>query len=84
MESARCWNCNAIVPNGIICSECKGRNMANEKKNCKNVPDYSQKCDLCGHSPTVLIKDGDKVLDDTLLCGPCMFGSSECLDPDNW
>jgi len=60
----------------------------NEKKATREVdsyePNYEGKCDVCGQSPTVtVVKDG-KVLSDVGLCGPCCFGSAECLDPAKW
>lgn len=58
--------------------------MADEKKYSGYKPDYSQKCDNCDNSPTVVVKKDGETVEDYGLCGPCVFGSAECLDPDNW
>ena len=49
------------------------------------VPDYEQQCSNCGTSPVVTIQNSKgKVITDFEMCGPCTFGSAECIDPDNW
>ena len=47
-------------------------------------PDYHNNCVVCNATPTVIaVKDGE-VVEDFKTCGPCMFGSADALDPDNW
>lgn len=48
-------------------------------------PDYTHKCDVCGHSPVVTGVDEDgNVLVATDMCGACTWGEVKCLDPANW
>lgn len=47
-------------------------------------PDYTQKCDNCGQTPTVQIYDGDELISDYEMCGACVFGESRCTDPGEW
>jgi len=48
-------------------------------------PDYSEECDNCGQSPIVtIVNKKGKVLQNFHMCGPCTFGSAECIDPCKW
>lgn len=47
-------------------------------------PDYENECDVCGQTPVVTAKDDDGSLIEWDMCGPCMFGESKMLDPDEW
>jgi hypothetical protein len=50
----------------------------------KYVPDYKTGCRNCGEKPTVTaVKDGKRIAH-FHMCGPCMFGDSDCIDPENW
>lgn len=49
-------------------------------------PDYDSECCNCDQTPTVTaidIKTG-KINYRSDMCGPCTFGESDCIDPDNW
>jgi hypothetical protein len=51
----------------------------------KFEPCYSTKCDNCGQSPTVTLVNGDgKETNRWDMCGVCVWGESDCIDPDNW
>lgn len=50
----------------------------------KYVPDYDHKCSNCEQSPVVTIKDGNCLRSEFDLCGPCLFGESSCIDPEEW
>lgn len=51
----------------------------------KLVPDYEQKCDNCGASPVVTIEnENNEVIYNYEMCGPCVFGEADCIDPENW
>lgn len=60
-------------------------NYMNSKSKGIAVPDYDSECENCGQSPVVTIENesGD-VIHRVGLCGPCCWGDSDCLDPDNW
>jgi hypothetical protein len=48
-------------------------------------PCYGTECDNCGQSPTVtLINKEGKEINRWDMCGVCMWGESDCIDPDNW
>jgi hypothetical protein len=48
------------------------------------VPDYDQKCFVCGESPTVTgVVDGHVVYDGG-MCGACTWGNASDRDPANW
>ena len=56
--------------------------MSNESK---AVPDYESECEICGISPVVIM--ANKVTGEThttCMCGVCLFGESECVDPEKW
>ena len=57
-----------------------------EDEKAEFVPAYDQECVLCGASPTVVLQymSSGKILDDTMLCGPCMFGEARFIDPLEW
>lgn len=50
----------------------------------KMEPDYEYECENCGSTPTVIVIKDNMVVHHTGLCGPCCFGSADCIDPDNW
>ena len=58
--------------------------MKEEDHKTKYKPDYEQKCDNCGQSPVVTIVENGVVTHNFEMCGPCTFGSAECIDPENW
>ncbi len=62
-----------------------GRSTANTLVVNKYEPDYANRCENCGESPTVtgVNKDG-KVVYAAGMCGPCTFGTAKALDPDWW
>ena len=45
-------------------------------------PNYRNICDTCEQRPTVFVKGSQPY--DSNLCGPCFFGTSRALEPDNW
>jgi len=47
-------------------------------------PDYSAKCANCGQTPTVTTIKNGKLVERWDMCGVCVWGESECIDPDNW
>lgn len=48
-------------------------------------PDYQVKCENCDQSPTVIIVGQESENSfNSGMCGPCMFGEHECIDPDKW
>ena len=50
-------------------------------------PDYTEACEVCGQTPTVVLTttvDGRTVKASTDMCGVCTWGTVECLDPANW
>lgn len=50
----------------------------------KYEPDYSRKCCNCGQKPVVTaVKDG-KVVYKGDMCGPCTWGESAMINPENW
>jgi hypothetical protein len=48
------------------------------------VPDYESTCENCRASPTVLGMRGGNVVFASHKCGPCTWGDSDCIDPDQW
>lgn len=47
-------------------------------------PDWDTKCSVCMQTPTVTgVKDGVRVME-TGMCGVCVWGEAECLDPATW
>jgi len=53
---------------------------------CTTKPNYDIRCEVCDQTPTVDLytADGKKRLEQMGLCGPCMFGEAEMIDPENW
>jgi len=47
-------------------------------------PDYKSECCVCGQSPVVTVANEGKVLYSTEMCGPCTWGESDMIDPDEW
>lgn len=50
----------------------------------KWIPDYEQQCSVCDYSPTVTGVENNKVVYDDGMCGACVWGDADCIDPDNW
>ena len=49
------------------------------------VPDPFGQCVVCGNSPCVKGFDIFGVLVyQSKMCGPCTFGSSDCINEENW
>ncbi len=48
------------------------------------IPNYTGMCEVCEQSPTVTIIENEKELYASTLCGVCMFGTAQALDPDKW
>ena len=47
--------------------------------------DYNSRCMVCDATPTVLgVSTTGSVVYAAGLCGPCTWGSAECIDPRNW
>jgi len=46
--------------------------------------DFEKECENCGQSPTVVLKDNDGMREHTGLCGVCLFGEADCIDPEEW
>jgi transcription elongation factor Elf1 len=59
--------------------------MANEVVSIdRYVPDYKHECEVCGADHAVTgVKDG-KVVYQTSMCGVCIWGESDMLDPGAW
>lgn len=59
--------------------------MSNAETN-KCVPNYNIPCQNCEQTPTVDIytKDGETLVHQTELCGPCCWGEAETINPENW
>lgn len=49
-------------------------------------PNYKIKCIVCGAKPTVRIRraENNKVFYEGEMCGPCIWGEADCIDPNNW
>jgi len=51
----------------------------------KYHPDYVHTCTQCDATPVVVgLDDKGKIVKRFELCGVCLFGSAECLDPEEW
>jgi len=48
------------------------------------VPDYTKRCCNCGQTPVVTAVKNSKVVLDTEMCGPCTWGDSVSIDPNEW
>lgn len=49
------------------------------------VPNYERKCENCGAVPIVDVVVNGRILPGRIaLCGPCMWGEADMLDPSNW
>lgn len=48
------------------------------------VPNYRTPCQNCGCLPTVTAEKNGEVVYDSQMCGPCTWGESETIDPENW
>ena len=55
-----------------------------DKKPVELKPDYKASCGTCGQSPTVQEYEGGEHSHDFDMCGACMFGDADCLEPENW
>ncbi|MEX3635996.1 hypothetical protein [Paraburkholderia sp. BR14320] len=48
-------------------------------------PDYQSRCMNCGGSPTVLgVNANGKVVYAASMCGMCVWGEAEAINPANW
>lgn len=47
-------------------------------------PDYETPCEACGSVPTVTGVKDNVVVYSSGMCGCCLWGDAELLDPDNW
>lgn len=47
-------------------------------------PDYDNNCEVCGQSPVVQAVKDNKPVYDYEMCGVCVFGTHEALDPEWW
>jgi hypothetical protein len=49
-------------------------------------PNYEIACTVCGEKPTVdlIIPDTKLLFERTRMCGVCMFGEADAIDPENW
>lgn len=60
------------------------KQLGNPKTNMF-VPDYDTPCENCEQTPTVKLESASgKSLTHFEMCGPCMFGQSDMVDPDLW
>ncbi|WP_157372761.1 hypothetical protein [Vibrio coralliirubri] len=48
------------------------------------IPNYDRSCCACGRVPTVEVHTDDCDVHKLDLCGPCCWGESAMLDPENW
>ncbi|WP_156169575.1 hypothetical protein [Vibrio coralliirubri] len=48
------------------------------------IPNYDRSCCACGRVPTVEVHTDDGNVHKLDLCGPCCWGESEMLEPENW
>lgn len=47
-------------------------------------PDYKHSCVVCGAKPVVTAVKDEKVVYQGEMCGPCTWGESACVDPEEW
>lgn len=47
-------------------------------------PNYKSSCMNCGQKPTVDVFVEGNMVRATKLCGPCNFGDTSTIDPENW
>jgi hypothetical protein len=48
------------------------------------VPNWQGRCEVCGGSPTVWLRQYKDIVLRTSLCGVCTWGSAALRDPDRW
>ena len=48
------------------------------------APDYGRQCVTCGQTPCVNGLHAGRVVYQGELCGVCMWGETDCLDPAKW
>jgi hypothetical protein len=53
---------------------------------CSCKPNYERECEGCDMKPTIDLYsvDGSTFIEHTNLCGPCMFGEADAIDPETW
>jgi hypothetical protein len=48
------------------------------------VPDFEQHCINCGQTPVVTGVHLGKVVYNSEMCGPCVWGEAKAIDPSTW
>lgn len=63
--------------------------MSTEQENFALVvdrfePDYKRLCLICRQTPCVTGVEDGKAVYQSEMCGPCTWGESSCIDPEEW